>query len=121
MEAMVTTKISVVMLTYNRENFISEAIESILNQTETDFEFIIVNNGSTDKSGEIAEMYAKSDSRIKVIHIPKNSIGKGRNTGLDLAKGEYITFVDDDDIAEPDMLEFLYNLLLLLLELFYLY
>lgn len=103
-------KISVIMLTYNRENFISEAIESILNQTERDYEFIIVNNGSTDKGGEIAEKYAKLDNRIKVIHIPKSSIGKGRNTGLNLAKGSFITFVDDDDIAEPDMLEFLYNL-----------
>ncbi len=103
-------KISVIMLTYNRENFISEAIESILNQTESDYEFIIVNNGSTDKSGEIAEMYAKLDYRIKVIHIPKSSIGKGRNIGLSLAKGDFITFVDDDDIAESDMLEFLYNL-----------
>lgn len=104
-------KISVIMLTYNRENFISEAIESILRQTETDYEFIIVNNGSTDKSGEIAEMYARLNSRIKVIHIPKSSIGKGRNTGLGNAKGDFITFVDDDDIAENDMLEFLYNLL----------
>jgi len=107
---MVDMKISVIMLTYNRENFISEAIESILNQTERKYEFIIVNNGSTDKSGEIAETYAKSDNRIKVIHIPKSSIGKGRNTGLSLAKGDFITFVDDDDIAEPDMLEFLHNL-----------
>jgi glycosyltransferase involved in cell wall biosynthesis len=107
---MVDMKISVIMLTYNRENFISEAIESILNQTESDYEFIIVNNGSTDKSGEIAEMYAKLDYRIKVIHIPKSSIGKGRNIGLSLAKGDFVTFVDDDDIAEIDMLEFLYNL-----------
>jgi len=103
-------KISVIMLTYNREDYISEAIESILSQTERDYEFIIVNNGSTDKSGEIAEMYAKLDNRIKVIHIPKSSIGKGRNSGLNLAKGNFITFVDDDDIAELDMLEFLYNL-----------
>ncbi len=110
LEGMVDMKISVIMLTYNRENFISEAIESILRQTEKDYELIIVNNGSTDKSGEIAEMYAKSDNRIKVIHIAKSSIGKGRNTGLDLAKGDFITFVDDDDIADQDMLEFLYNL-----------
>lgn len=98
------------MLTYNREEFVSKAIESILGQTFTDYEFIIIDNGSTDKSGEIAEKYAKADSRMKAIHIPKSSIGKGRNIGLDLANGEYITFIDDDDIAEPDMLEFMYNL-----------
>lgn len=103
-------KVSVIMLTYNREKLVARAIESILNQTMLDFEFIIVDNGSSDKSGEIAEEYAKKDERIKVTHIPKSNIGTGRNTGLDLAKGEFITFIDDDDTAEPDMLEFLYNL-----------
>ena len=103
-------KVSVIMLTYNREALVGRAIESILAQTMEDFEYIIVDNGSTDKSGEIAEEYAKKDSRIRVLHIPKSNIGTGRNAGLDAAKGEYITFIDDDDTAEPDMLEFLYDL-----------
>ena len=102
--------ISVIMLTYNREALVGRAIESILNQTYTDFEFIIVDNGSTDQSGVLAEEYAKKDSRIQVVHIPKSNIGTGRNVGLDNATGEYITFIDDDDAAEPDMLEFLYSL-----------
>lgn len=102
--------ISVIMLTYNRENMVGRAIESILNQSYRDFEFIIVDNGSDDRSGEIADTYAAKDDRIKVIHISKSNIGTGRNTGLDAAKGEYITFIDDDDTAEPDMLEFLYGL-----------
>lgn len=102
--------ISVIMLTYNRENMVGRAIESILNQTYQNFEFIIVDNGSTDQSGEIADSYAEKDSRIKVIHIPKSNIGTGRNTGLDMAKGDYVTFIDDDDTAEPDMLEFLHAL-----------
>ena len=102
--------ISVIMLTYNRENMVGRAIESILNQTYRDFEFIIVDNGSDDRSGEIADTYASRDDRIKVIHIPKSNIGTGRNTGLDAATGEHITFIDDDDTAEPDMLEFLYGL-----------
>lgn len=102
--------ISVIMLTYNRENMVGRAIESILNQSYRDFEFIIVDNGSDDRSGEIADTYAIKDDRIKVIHITKSNIGTGRNTGLDAAKGEYITFIDDDDTAEPDMLEFLYGL-----------
>ena len=86
------------------------AIESILAQTMEDFEYLIVDNGSSDKSGEIAEEYAKKDSRIRVLHIPKSNIGTGRNAGLDAAKGEYVTFIDDDDTAEQDMLEFLYGL-----------
>ena len=67
--------ISVIMLTYNRENMVGRAIESILNQTYQNFEFIIVDNGSTDQSGKIADSYAEKDSRIKVIHIPKSNIG----------------------------------------------
>lgn len=104
------SKINVIMLTYNREQLISKAIESILSQTFEDFEYIIVDNGSTDASGEIADSYAAKDSRVKVIHRKRGSIGSGRNTGLDIATGEYITFIDDDDYAEPDMLEFLHTL-----------
>ncbi len=103
-------KVSVIMLTYNREALVGRAIESILAQTMADFEYIIVDNGSTDRSGEIAEEYAKKDTRIRVLHIPKSNIGTGRNAGLDAARGEYVTFIDDDDTAEPDMLEFLYGL-----------
>lgn len=103
--------VSVIMLTYNRQELVGRAIESILAQTMKEFEFIIVDNGSTDRSGAIADKYAKKDARIRVVHILENiNIGTGRNAGLDAATGEYITFVDDDDIAEPDMLEFLYKL-----------
>lgn len=98
------------MLTYNREKMVSHAIESILSQTYTDFEYVIVDNGSSDKSGEIADFFATRDSRIRVIHREKGSIGAGRNTALDAAKGDYIAFVDDDDYAEPDFLEFLMKL-----------
>lgn len=104
------TMISVIMLTYNRESFVSRAIESILAQTYRDFEFIVVDNGSTDRSGQIADEYAKKDNRIRVIHRERGNIGSGRNTGLDAAQGEYITFIDDDDWAEPDFLGFLLNL-----------
>lgn len=103
--------ISVIMLTYNRENLVSRAIESILNQTDQNFEFIIVDNGSTDRSGQIADGYASEDSRVRVIHRERGNIGAGRNTGLDAVRGEYIAFIDDDDWAEPDFLEFLLNLL----------
>ena len=103
-------EISVIMLTFNREKLIGRAVTSILNQTFPDFEFIIVDNGSSDGSGQIADKFAESDSRIKVIHTPRKNIGSGRNTGLSLASGKYIAFIDDDDYAEPDMLQFLYSL-----------
>ncbi|WP_122791398.1 glycosyltransferase family 2 protein [Intestinibacillus sp. Marseille-P6563] len=103
--------ISVIMLTYNREALVSRAIESILHQTYPDFEFLIIDNGSTDQSGAIADRYAAQDNRIRVIHRERGNIGSGRNTGLDAAQGEYITFIDDDDWAEPDFLEFLHDLI----------
>ena len=103
--------ISVIMLTYNREALISRAIESILAQTFRDFEFIIVDNGSIDRSGQIAEEYAARDGRIRVIHRDRGNIGMGRNTGLNAAQGEYIAFIDDDDWVEPDFLEFLLGLI----------
>lgn len=102
--------ISVIMLTYNRENLVSAAIKSILNQSFSDFEFIIVDNGSTDNSGSLCDFYANQDSRIRVVHRKRGTIGSGRNTGLDFAAGEYIMFVDDDDFAFPTMLEFLHSL-----------
>lgn len=103
--------ISVLMLTYNREALVSRAIESILAQTYKNFEFVIVDNGSTDRSGQIADGYAARDPRIRVIHRERGNIGAGRNTALDAAKGEYLTFIDDDDWAEPDFLAFLVELL----------
>lgn len=102
--------ISVIMLTYNREAMVGRAIESILAQTCRDFEFIIVDNGSTDRSGAIADEYAEKDSRLRVIHRARGNIGSGRNAGLNAAKGDYITFIDDDDWAEPDFLAFLLDL-----------
>lgn len=103
--------ISVIMLTYNREQYVARAIEAILQQTYRDFEFIIIDNGSTDRSGEIAEEYAKKDKRVVVEHIREGSIGHGRNVGLAKARGEYIAFIDDDDVATHDMLEFLYGMI----------
>lgn len=102
--------ITIIMLTYNRELLVARAIESILAQSFTDFEYIIVDNGSSDRSGVIAEEYAKKDSRIRVIHCERGNIGSGRNIGLDLARGKFIAFIDDDDWCEPDFLEFLYLL-----------
>lgn len=98
-------KVSVIMLTYNREAMVSDMIESVLRQSMDDFEFIIVDNGSSDNSGKIADFYATKDSRIHVKHIRRSSIGAGRNVGLDYSNGDYVAFVDDDDTLEPNYLE----------------
>lgn len=97
-------KISVVMPAYNAEKYIGEAIDSILNQTFTDFEFIIINDGSTDRTKEIILEY--DDSRIVLLENEKNSgIVVTLNKGLDAAKGEYIARMDADDIAVPERLK----------------
>lgn len=82
----------------------------MLAQDFPDFEFIIVDNGSTARSGQSADEYAAKDTRVHVIHKEKENIGSVQNAGLDAAKGEYIAFVDDDDILYSDMLSFLYDL-----------
>ena len=103
--------ISVIILTYNREGMVGRAIESISRQTLQDFELIVVDNGSEDDSGKIADRFAREDNRIQVIHKEKGNIGSGRNAGLDAACGDYIAFVDDDDWVEPDFLEFLFGMI----------
>lgn len=99
-------KISVAMSVYNGEKYLHQAIESILNQTFRDFEFIIVNDGSTDKTEEIIDEYAKKDLRVKIIKN-KNNIGltKSLNKAIKEAKGEYIARMDADDISLPERLK----------------
>jgi len=104
-------EISVIMLTYNRENYVGRMIQCILGQTFQNFEFIIVDNGSSDNSGKIADAFARQDQRIRILHRSRGNIGSGRNAGLAAAVGRYIAFVDDDDTCTPDYLEFLYYLL----------
>ncbi len=99
-------KISVIMSTYNRDYAISGAIDSILNQTMDDFELIIINDGSTDKTKEVLDYYAQKDERIVVIENKKNmGLVAGLNKGLDVAKGKYIIRMDDDDRSLPFRLE----------------
>ena len=98
-------KISVVMAACNVERFLSEAIESILGQTFRDFEFIIVDFGSTDTSRSIAAEYAARDSRIKLHKIPNCPLPEARNAGSFLAQGQYIAVMDADDISLPERLK----------------
>ena len=98
-------KISVIIPVYNVEKYLDRCIKSVLNQTYTDFELILIDDGSTDKSGEIADSYAKSDSRVIVKHVKNGGSSSARNIGLDIASGEYITFIDSDDYVDSDYLE----------------
>jgi len=101
-----TPLVSVVMPAYNAEKYISEAIESILNQTFKDFEFIIINDGSTDSTPNIIDKYARLDKRIIVLNNEKNlNIAESRNRGVEIAKGKYIATMDSDDRALPDRLK----------------
>lgn len=98
-------KVSVIMSVYNQETYLKDAIESILNQTFTDFEFIIINDGSTDKTKEIIENYQKLDSRIKIINQKNQGLTKSLNKGIFVSQGEYIARMDADDISLPQRIE----------------
>lgn len=102
-------KISVIIPVYKVEKYLPKCLDSVINQTYKNIEIILVNDGSPDKSGVICDMYAGMDDRITVIHKHNEGVAKARNDALDIAKGDYIGFVDSDDWIEPDMFEFLMN------------
>lgn len=102
-------KISIIVPVYNVEDYLENCIDSILNQTFKDFELILVNDGSTDKSLEICEHYKDIDDRVCIIDKKNGGLSSARNAGLNIAKGEYIGFVDSDDYIHPQMYEILYN------------
>jgi glycosyltransferase involved in cell wall biosynthesis len=100
------------MAAYNSEKFIAEAIESIINQTFKEWELIIINDASTDRTRKIIKDYQKKDDRIKIINLKKNSgPAAARNAGLRIARGKYIAILDSDDVALPKRLEIQYNYL----------
>ena len=93
-------KISIIVPVYNSEKYLKQCIESILKQTYTNWELILVNDGSIDSSPIICDEYSTKDKRIRVIHKNNEGVSKARNTGLDASKGEFITFADSDDYLE---------------------
>lgn len=97
--------ISVIMPIYNVENYLERSISSIRNQTYDNLEIILVDDGSTDRSGEICDVFARKDPRILVIHKPNGGSSSARNAGITMAKGDYIGFCDSDDYIEKDMYE----------------
>ena len=99
--------ISVIVPVYNTEKYLHRCVDSILAQTYTDFELLLINDGSTDSSGTICDEYAMRDSRVRVFHKENGGVSTARNLGLDNAQCEHITFVDSDDWLETKALEYL--------------
>ena len=102
-------KVSVVVPVYNVEKYLEQCLDSIVNQTLKDIEIICVDDGSTDKSGEILDKYVTEDDRVKVIHKKNSGYGNSMNIGFDAAQGEYIGIIESDDYAELNMFESLYE------------
>ena len=105
-------EISIIVPVYNVEKYLKRCIDSILNQSFTDFELILVDDGSTDNSGEIIDEYAIKDERIKVIHKENGGLSSARNVGIEYSKGNYIAFVDSDDYINKNMYKFYIKMLL---------
>ncbi len=98
-----TVRISVIVPVYKVEKYLAKCVDSILSQTYRDLEVILVDDGSPDSCGTICDAYARQDSRVVVIHKENGGLSSARNAGMDIAKGEYIAFVDSDDWIEPEM------------------
>lgn len=102
-------KVSVIIPVYNTENFIAECLESVCGQTLENTEIICIDDGSTDNSVSVIEQFARKDKRIALIKQQNKGPGGARNTGIDAARGEYIYFVDSDDVIVPQTLEIFYR------------
>lgn len=97
-----STKVSIIIPVYNAEKQLERCIESVLKQDYTDFELLLINDGSSDKSGDICERYATSDARIRVVHKENTGVSDSRNLGISMAKGEFLQFLDSDDWITPE-------------------
>ena len=98
-------KVSVIMPVYNSEKYLEKCVDSILEQEFDGFELLLIDDGSTDKSGEICDAYEKKDNRVRVFHVSNSGICNARNLGLSQANGEYIAFSDHDDFVMPGFLK----------------
>ena len=104
-----TEKITVIVPVYNVENYLEKCLDSLINQTYKNLEIIVINDGSTDNSGEICQEYAQKDNRIVYIEKENGGLSEARNVGLDKMTGSYVTFIDSDDWVELDYVEILYK------------
>lgn len=105
------SNISIIVPVYNVEGYLNECVDSLLVQDYSNLEIILVDDGSTDQCGIICDEYAKKDPRVKVIHKQNGGLSDARNAGIDIASGDYITFVDSDDVLAPDAIAYLFDLL----------
>ena len=103
-------KVSIIIPVYNSEKFVEKCIRSVMEQTFRNLEIIVIDDGSTDGSCAILDMLAVEDSRIVLVHQKNGGVAKARNKGLDLAGGDYLTFIDGDDYVSRDYIEHLYKL-----------
>ena len=104
---MSSPRFSVITPVYNREQVISQVIDSVLAQTSSDWEMILVDDGSTDNTAAVRKQYAARDSRIHYIHQPNHGVSSARNTGIRNACGEYIVFLDSDNFLKENMISVL--------------
>lgn len=102
---------SIIVPVFNNDKYLEICLNSILNQTYTNFEIICINDGSNDKSGEICDRFSVKDSRVKVIHQENKGVSSVRNLGVSISKGNYICFVDSDDYIDSNLLEDLNNVI----------
>lgn len=108
---MVNELITVIVPVYNVEQYLDKCVDSILSQTYSNIEVVLVDDGSTDDSGKMCDEYKKKDNRIVVIHQTNQGLSGARNSGIDIAKGVYITFIDSDDYVSKKYIEFLYTMI----------
>ena len=105
-------KVSIIVPIYNVEKYLGKCVDSILAQTFTDYELFLVDDGSPDNCGAICDRYAEKDGRIKVIHKENGGLSDARNVAIDVASGEYLSFIDSDDYIDPDMIASMYDALI---------
>ena len=106
---MIDSLITIILPIYKVEKYLAKSIESVINQSYKNLEIILVDDGSPDTCGKICDLYAEKDSRIKVVHKENGGLSSARNSGLDIATGEYICFIDSDDYVDSQYIERLYN------------
>ena len=110
-DGIVSELVTIVIPVYKVEQYLDKCISSVRNQTYSHLEIILVDDGSPDNCGQMCDMYAASDDRIVVIHKENGGLSDARNAAINIAKGEYITFVDSDDFIHEDYIEYLYSLI----------
>lgn len=103
-------KVSVIIPVYNVKDYLETCIKSVINQTFRDYELILVDDGSTDGSGILCDLWKQRDRRIRVIHKENGGLSDARNKGIDVAKGDYLTFIDSDDYVNPEYIRYLLDI-----------